>query len=339
MKNRFVLSIQVAAIYIGTVVGAGFATGREIVEFFTKYGPSAFISIIFCTALLTWYGMKVMVIGYRLKATSYQQVTAYLFGPFLASVFNVIMFVTLLGVTSVMISGAGAIFKEQLNLSSQVGILFTIGLTMAVLKFGVKGISSVNMVVVPIFILFSFLLALHALPYEMNEPFQLSSMPLSIFSSFLYAAFNLALAQAVLVPLATEVNDEKAIKFGAIFGGIGLGIILMASHLALSNLTNVGVYDIPMAQLIKEGARTFYLLYVIVICGEVFTSVIGNVYGIEKQMKSNFRKSTFINLSIISVVTYSISLIGYSELITKLYPLFGYVSLSFLLVLMVKKVP
>lgn len=34
MKNKWYAAIQLAAVYVGTVVGAGFATGREIVVFF-----------------------------------------------------------------------------------------------------------------------------------------------------------------------------------------------------------------------------------------------------------------------------------------------------------------
>lgn len=340
MKKSVTLGIQVAAIYIGTVVGAGFATGREIVAFFTKYSHEAFISILLCTWLLTWLGMKVMLVGSRLRATSYQQVSNYLFGSFFGSLFNGMMFLTLVGVTSVMISGAGAIFEEQLKVSSQVGILLTIALTVFTLRFGVKGISSVNMIVVPIFIVFSFILSIHTLPfYSASMSEMLSLSPSSIVSSILYASFNLALAQAVLVPLATEVNDEKAIKIGAMLGGVGLGVILLASHLALLSLHNVELYDIPMAEIMKEGLSHFYYLYLLVMCGEVFTSVIGNVYGIERQMKSVLKRSKLVNMTIIVVITYSVSLIGYSDLITRLYPIFGYLSVVFLVLLAMKKIP
>ncbi|EXJ20624.1 hypothetical protein OY32_18695 [Bacillus anthracis] len=37
-NQQWQVAKKVAATYIGTVVGAGFATGREIVEFFTVNG-------------------------------------------------------------------------------------------------------------------------------------------------------------------------------------------------------------------------------------------------------------------------------------------------------------
>ncbi|WP_243291706.1 hypothetical protein [Bacillus sp. FJAT-47783] len=338
-KNLFV-AFQVAAIYIGTVVGAGFATGREIVEFFTKYGEAGLLGIIICTWLLSWLGMKMMIVGHRIGAKSYQQLNHFLFGSFFGPVFNMLMLMTLIGVTSVMLSGAGAIFKEQLHMSAQFGIVLTILLTMVVLLFGITGISSVNVVVVPIFILFSLFLSYQTLDVStISLEFIARPSLSSIFSSFLYASFNLALAQAVLVPLASQIQDEEAIKVGAKLGGVGLGIILCTSHLALSSLPNVEMYDIPMAELIKGSMVGFYYLYLLVMYGEVFTSVIGNVYGIERQIKATFQFPSISIVTVLLCITYFISLVGYSDLITKLYPLFGYMSVGFLLLLALKKVP
>ena len=45
-NQQWQVAKKVAATYIGTVVGAGFATGREIVEFFTVnglYGQLAYV--------------------------------------------------------------------------------------------------------------------------------------------------------------------------------------------------------------------------------------------------------------------------------------------------------
>ncbi len=44
-NQQWQVAKKVAATYIGTVVGAGFATGREIVEFFTVNGLYGTIGI------------------------------------------------------------------------------------------------------------------------------------------------------------------------------------------------------------------------------------------------------------------------------------------------------
>lgn len=43
-SNRSLIydGFRIAMAYVGTVVGAGFATGQEIIQFFTCYGYSSF---------------------------------------------------------------------------------------------------------------------------------------------------------------------------------------------------------------------------------------------------------------------------------------------------------
>lgn len=341
MKKQLFIALQIAAIYIGTVVGAGFATGKEIVAFFTKYHGAGLIGIIISTWFLSVLSEKMMIIGKRINAKSYQELNLYLFGKFFGNIVNGIMIITLIGVTSVMLSGAGAIFEEQLNLSKMIGVMITIVLSIFVMSYGVKGLSSVNVLVVPIFILFSIILtneSIHLSVFSI-EDLTIKEGLLASVSSFLYASFNLTLAQAVLVPLATQIDNEKAIKLGARIGGIGLGLILLFSHMALSTLPNVETFDIPMAQLVKGTFSSIYYLYLLVIFGEVFTSVIGNLYGIERQLKAKFHFSSFHIILAILLVAFFISFIGYSDLITRLYPIFGYISIGFILCLTIKKVP
>lgn len=47
---------QLAFVYVGTVVGAGFATGREIVEFFLKFGWFGFSAFSSAAECLRYWG-------------------------------------------------------------------------------------------------------------------------------------------------------------------------------------------------------------------------------------------------------------------------------------------
>ena len=60
MKTNWGAAIQIAAVYVGTVVGAGFATGREIVEFFSRFGFIGLISMIMSGYILIFLGSKLM---------------------------------------------------------------------------------------------------------------------------------------------------------------------------------------------------------------------------------------------------------------------------------------
>ncbi|QPC46148.1 GerAB/ArcD/ProY family transporter [Mangrovibacillus cuniculi] len=336
--RKWFTSIQVAAVYVGTVVGAGFATGREIIEFFTQYGFIGIIGVAIAGILFIHLGTKMMILARRIQATSYEQFMTHIFGNIFGQVMNLLLLVMLIGVMAVMLSGAGAVFQEQLQYSKQIGVWLTMLLAFIVMIVGTRGLVYVNTVVVPIMIFLAIMLFVHAI----GQPLFLEQnlvVPVigegwrALLSPFSYAALNLILAQAVLVPLATEVDDEEVIKRGGWLGGVFLTLILLGSHMTLSIIPDVTSYEIPMAVAMSSFLLAFYGFYMVVIYGEVFTSIIGSLYGLEKQLLPYVRIPRLFIQAGLLLVAYFISFFDYSLLLSILYPIFGYVSLLFLVLL------
>jgi uncharacterized membrane protein YkvI len=341
VKREWTQAFQIAAVYVGTVVGAGFATGREIVEFFSRFGFFGLISILMSGYLFIALGSKLMRMAALIDAKSYQEFNAYLFGKWPSRIINIFMLFMLLGVSAVMLSGAGAVFEEQLGLPKAVGVFLTIFLSFLVMLVGTKGLFAVNTFVVPVMITFSLILMLYSIQMP-NFIDQLLFIPYaedgwkSVIAPFSYVALNLGLSQAVLVPIATEVKDDWTIKWGGILGGAALTIILIASHFTLIMLPNLELYNIPMAIVMKNLAPFLYWIFVLVIYGEIFTSVIGNVFGLDRQLKQYLPLSTMVSVTLIFVISYLISLVNYGTLLSYLYPLFGYVCMIFFVLLWMK---
>ncbi|MDT9023692.1 MULTISPECIES: GerAB/ArcD/ProY family transporter [Rossellomorea] len=334
-------SFQIAAVYVGTVIGAGFATGREIVEFFTRFGFVGFIAILLSGYLFITMGTKIMLKSHDIKAKSFEEFNEYLFGKWFSKFMNIVMMIMLIGVSAVMLSGAGAVFQEQLLLPKQLGILLTIGLGFITMMVGIKGLFAVNTFVVPLMIVFNLFLMVYSVR---NAAFLEAFLMIphaedgwkSVVAPFSYVAFNLAMAQAVLVPVAGEVKDRETIKYGGYLGGFFLTLILISSHITLVLIPDVTQYQIPMAVVMKSFVAGFYIIYIIIIYGEIFTSVIGGVFGLEKQLTNYWKGSSLMTFTGIFLVIYSLSFFEYSELLSYLYPLFGYMSLLFIILLWMK---
>ncbi|MED2972033.1 MULTISPECIES: hypothetical protein [unclassified Fictibacillus] len=333
--------IQIAATYIGTVVGAGFATGREIVEFFTVHGSAGFLGILISGFLFIFLGTKVMLLARTIGADTYESLNRYLFGDRFASGINFIMFIMLFGVTSVMLSGTGALFSEQLHLPFHAGIMLTIILCFLVMQKGMNGILWTNSVIVPVMILFSLIISVSMLFSPIEAPLirteDFTQHWKWLLSPFTYAAFNLTLSQAVLVPLSREAEDDTVIKWGGALGGLGLTFILLNSHFALYLVPQSVQYEIPVAEIISKLGIFVHFLFLIVVYGEIFTTLIGNLFGLIEPMKQSFKLSSNVILGLLMGGGYVISLFGYSSLLHYLYPLFGVIGLSYLAILAFKK--
>ena len=341
MKTNWGAAIQIAAVYVGTVVGAGFATGREIVEFFSRFGFIGLISMIMSGYILIFLGSKLMVLSARINAKSYEEFNEYLFGKTFGKIINLLLMIMLIGVSAVMLAGAGAVFEEQLGFSKLSGVLITIILSFIVMIVGIKALFAVNTFVVPLMITFSIILMFLSvrLPHFLDQllyiPYVEDGWKV-VAAPFSYTAFNLSLAQAVLVPVASEIKDERTIKMGGIIGGTALTLILISGHFTLIMLPDFTTYEIPMAIIMKNLASGLFWIFILIIYGEIFTSIIGNVFGLEKQIKQYIPLPKMVTVGGIFAVTYIISLFEYSRLLSYLYPLFGYISIIFIVLLWMK---
>jgi uncharacterized membrane protein YkvI len=341
MTGRWKQILQIAATYIGTVVGAGFATGREIVEFFTIYGSAGFAGIAISGLLFIFIGTKLMLMARRIGASSFDDMNLHLFGHSLSRAVNVIMLLMLFGVTGVMLSGAGALFREQLNLPFQAGVLLTLAVTYLVIKKGMQGILWTNTLIVPAMILFSFILSISMIAVgEGRDLFVATDFAGRwrwLFSPFAYAAFNLMLAQAVLVPLSREARDESVIKWGGFLGGLGLMLILLNSQYVMYSVPRVLSYEIPIAEVVGGLGATVHYLFIFVIYGEIFSTLIGNLFGLAGSLQQKTKRSNHSIVLVLMVGCFLLSQIGYAALLHYLYPLFGVIALVFLAVITVKQ--
>ncbi len=330
--------------YIGTVVGAGFATGQEILQFFTLYGQWAVLTILLSSFLFLWLGTRIMLISKQLRANSYEDLNAHLFGATAGRWISVLIFVLLLTITAVMLAGAGAVFHDHFNLSYQSGLLWTALLVFIVNSNGMNGIKAVNTIVVPLMLLFMLIILFSTLQLPSSDHFLSleTSRPMwrVILSPFVYTAFNLALAQSVLVPLGASADSTRAIRLGGLLGGIGITIMLLACHISLSaHMPGIAQHNIPMGHIISSLGPIISMLFIMLIFAEIFTTLIANIYGMTLQVQQHIRIKPEILTLILLAFCYSISQFGFRTLLSTLYPTLGMISLGWLWMLIMKRNP
>ena len=330
--------LQIAFTYVGTIVGAGFASGQEILQFFTKYGWMAIPTIVLAAFLFIWLGIKIMLLAHDANSKSYEDLNRMILGRRLGGLFSMFILVVLLGISAVMLAGAGSLFQEQLHFHYQTGILITLFISFWVLQRGINGILAVNTIVVPCMMFFIGLIFISTLPLPTVGNWltlTTNSNPIRVgFSPILYTAFNLAIAQAVLAPLGTAFRDRKVLILGGVLGGVIIGTMLMVAHIALSaRMPDIQQFEIPMAQLLNGLAPYIQLLYTLVIFGEIFTTFVANTYGLTLQIRQKISISKGWLTILLLMICFLIAQLGFSSLLTFLYPLFGMISICWLVFL------
>jgi uncharacterized membrane protein YkvI len=332
---RPIQAIQIAFTFIGTIVGAGFATGQEVLQFFTRFGFWGTAGILLSSVLFVWIGARMMLAAARIRARSYESLNQALFGERWGTWASRFMLVVLVGVNAVMLAGAGSIFKEHFGMSYQTGLLVTILLVFLLLRRGMGAVLAVNSIVVPAMLLFTLIIlwdTAHGPGADRWLTLRTDTPQYAAWASpLLYAAFNLSMAQAVLVPLGSRVQDRKTIIAGAWLGGIGIGVMLLVGHIALAaRMPGIAQFEIPMGGIARELGAALQWIYSVLIFAEIFTTLMCDIYGLTLQLSTRLGWPEQAVTAGLLAICWAGSQIGFGPLLSTLYPLFGALSLGWL---------
>ena len=332
---------KVAATFIGTIVGAGFASGQEILNFFSHFGSKGVIGILISCLLFCIGGTLIMVLGHKLQADSFGRVVKYVCGPKLGRAVDLILGLFLFGSLSVMLAGSGAVLYQQWGLPYWMGTLITLAVCLITVLSGIKGIINANSVVVPLMITICLLAIVPAISGDKLLTICSDFLPVArgassqwTISAFLYASYNITLAVSVLAPLGSKIKHRRTLIFGGVIGGLGLGSLAMLINLAiLSHYPESAQYEIPSLFVAGSPAGLIQSVFSFVLWAEIFTTIIGTIYGLSARISSGTGLSYgWVTIGLMTCAL-MVSQLGFSGLVGTLYPIFGYVSLIFLVCL------
>ncbi|WP_234410502.1 hypothetical protein [Caldalkalibacillus mannanilyticus] len=147
--SPFFNGLKVAFLIIGTTIGAGFASGREIWEFFSSYGEGSSFFIVLSMLLFSVSCYIILSISHQLQAPHYVAVLQELIGKKASIVYDLLIFLYLLSTTVVMFAGSGATL-EYWSLSYWMGVSIMGIFVILVFLRDVEGIMSLNGILIPI---------------------------------------------------------------------------------------------------------------------------------------------------------------------------------------------
>ncbi len=341
-------------VLVGTIIGAGFASGAEIVAYFVKYGEAGLWSMALAGMLFFLGIYSTLKIAYEHGITEYGTFTEIIAGKWPGAILDAFVSFSMLLGYGVMLAGSGAIFLQQWDIPEVCGaLLMAIG-TIITLCLGPKGIMAVNRFLTPILVAGIFLLSFYSIwtAVSTTETVGLILQPLSIFtvqpmenmgaalgSAVIYASYNMLGASAILVSLAGYVKNRHD---AAAVGGIAaLILVVLTFVMGLATFLNYDtIVDIPIPALELLRNQLFWQrLYVGVLLGAMFTTAVSDGYGFISRMRMIWPISqTWLCLAT-TVVALMLSGLGFDKLVIKGYRFFGYLGIGQLVLIVWKCIP
>lgn len=321
-------SLNIAFVYIGLIIGAGFASGREIFEYFNIPSRIDFSGIILATLSFSFLAYIIMSLAKKSGADTFDvflENTAPRFAPLMKLFMATFMFCGYF----VMLSASGTLFEDTLSLPFGLGVLALSVLCFVVFVFEVSGIVIINTIMVPFMILGMAALctmsSLSGLPaFSIFE--EIKTNP--IVSALCYVSYNTITAGAVLVPLTKNTSNRSLLSSAILSGGI-LGLLISVVWFTL-NIFYDAIFssEMPLLELAAFHGSTFKIIYSSILFMALCTTAISHGFGILSKFHFENRSDRVIVAALFCLIAMPFAKLGFSTLVSKLYSVFGFLGLA-----------
>lgn len=210
-------------------------------------------------------------------------------------------------------------------------------ITLLTVLTGISGVITAISFVVPALILAVLGISLFVVFQQgiMLSALNVSGVPAVPFwplSAIVYVSYNLVMAVAVLGPLGNQANDHLAIRKGALWGSIGLGISATAILLAIyATLPRSAAFAVPMIYVAGAFSPFIQQAYAVVLFAEIYTTAVGSLFGFVMRLAPAGNKKYRPHIAIAAcIAALFASRIGFTGLVRTLFSGVGYAGLLLL---------
>lgn len=339
MKNI----LKVTCVIIGTIIGAGFASGQEIWIFFNRYQYWGLIGIIVACALSGILIYKVFQLSQKYNITTYSELLQQISQrKAINQIISIVIQLFLLISFYVMVAGMSAYFNQEFKIPIWICSIIMSIFCYIILQKDIKGIVTVNTLLIPCLVLFILYLGFRNFEFTTNyfATTQIAKLSYNwILSSVLYASYNSIVLIPILVELKTYLKTKGKIKKVSI---LCCAVLILLGSILFCLLLRGEEYnhqlELPMIGIVKEFGITYSYLYGAVVVVAIFTSAISAGYGFlknevaRKQIKKGNveqREKTYYQKLVLAICISApiVANFGFSNLVGKLYPVFGILGL------------
>jgi len=328
-NNFFQKYLLPGFIFQSLIIGGGYGTGRELVEFFLSEGPIAGL-VNMGVATFIWSIVLAICFEFARKGKhyNYRSFIQGLLGGWWFT-YEILYLIGLVLIVSVMGSAAGAIFSEMFGSPEIIGIIIMMILVGLIVFYGtsiVEKVLSVWSIIlysaffimfVAVFVMFSTDIGLSFSKQPIDTNWTIGGVK--------YAAYNIGLAPAILFCVRHFESRKEALISGLLAGIIGMIPALIMFLAMLSEFPQIISETVPVNIVLdKIGWVSFKLIFQIVLFGTFIETGVGLIHGFNERIlsvKPNLKDSSraIIGILILLISIFIANKIGLVGLIAKGY--------------------
>ncbi|MCT2536415.1 hypothetical protein NC661_20645 [Aquibacillus koreensis] len=309
---------------IGTMIGAGYASGRELWQFF---GNESGLAILLFTILFSLCCYVILNISYEKKTEHYLPVLEAIVGKRLAYVYDGMIFIYLFTTTVIMLAGSGATL-EAFHFPNWWGIVIIIVPLILIFMKDINGVLSLNSFILPLLIVGLLgVLVTFSIQQELSF-FPDLSRQRNWTAAFTFTALNILPLMAVLGAVGNQMKAKGEVWIASLGSGLILGTISYIYNNSLIQISDqVLLYEIPLFAVLRHYPYVMFLFISILLWLAIFTTAVSGTLGLVTRIRNTINAPLWLLATITLIAMIPLTKIGFATLIEYLYPLYGLLNL------------
>lgn len=328
--------------FIGLLIGSGFTTGQEIMQYFVSFGIGGYAAIIMMFVLFIYVGISFVTVGAEQQFEEPKNIYQYYCGKYIGTFFDYFSVIFLFMSFWVMVAGAGAAFNQQFGVPIWVGGTVMGAITLITLYFGFSRLVDIIGSIGPVVSVLAILLGISGImmnpdglstfvaqvPALVEEGKVLQASTNWFMACASYVGFCMMWLAVFMTNMGATANSKKEAIYGTIFGASLYSLAVLILMFGLSaNLGEVAGAQIPTLILAKKIAPALAVIYTIIVFIEIYTTAGPLLWTPVKRFapdeKSNRYRMLLVILGVIGII---IGLnVPFAKLINVVYVINGYV--------------
>lgn len=271
------------------VIGGGYATGRELAEFFLPSGPwGGILGILLAMAIWSLVTATTFLFARRMAAYDYRSFFTALLGP-AAPLFEIAYVLFVILILAVFGAAAGALGESALGWPVIGGTLALMGCIAVISMFGNESVERMfkylSILIYATYALFV-VLAVSRFGDRIADGFAQPVPPTDWFlNGVTYASYNIV-AAVVILPVARHFTSNRdALIAGTIAGPMAMWPALAFYICMIAYYPAIGDETLPSDFLLGQmGIPAFHLLFQLMIFAALLESGVGVVHAINERV-------------------------------------------------------
>jgi uncharacterized membrane protein YkvI len=273
--------LSLAAVEVGALVGAGFASGREVHEYFGVHAGAGAAGVGLFAVLLAILGGWFLDAARRVGSRSYRELSVAMAGEMLAAVADPVVALGLFVGLAVTLAGAGALLAQMGWGHEALGVGACAAVTLALAWRGEGGLVAANAIVVPLLVLLVVAVAgPSALGAAPRWPGGVAALAGAGGGAILYVLYNGLLAVVLFASLGRSVRARGEAWLAPAAAAFALGALALGILQSLASHPETLRVAMPLLAVARQRGPGLRVAYAAVLGGELLTTAVGNAYGL-----------------------------------------------------------